>query len=125
MGCAGKPEARPIGICLTADSGQIDWLGVVAGLDPAIHLLRKKLYAKVMGPRVTPGTKCPGARVTALVDAGAKSNRPESALVPDAGLAQMLAAVHANAFPGHDGRDLDQEQRRARHIDRPDSLPER
>jgi len=30
------------------------YLGVVAGLDPAIHLLRKKLYTKEMDPRVKP-----------------------------------------------------------------------
>jgi hypothetical protein len=41
------------------------------GVTRQTHLLRKQLYAKVMDPRVTPGTKCPGARVTSLVGAGA------------------------------------------------------
>ena len=36
--------------------------------------------------------------------------------MPGAGLAQVLAAVHPDAFSGHDGRDLDQEQRGARDI---------
>jgi hypothetical protein len=30
------------------------YLGLIAGLDPASHLLRKKLYAKRMDPRVKP-----------------------------------------------------------------------
>jgi hypothetical protein len=29
-------------------------LGVIAGLDPAIHLLREMHYTKEMGPRVKP-----------------------------------------------------------------------
>jgi hypothetical protein len=29
-------------------------LGVIAGLDPAIHPLRKKRFTKVMDPRVEP-----------------------------------------------------------------------
>src|SRR5215813_15202055 len=44
---------------------------------------------------------------------------------PVAGVAQVLAAVHADRLAGHGGGAFNQEQRRDRHVIGPDSTLER
>src|SRR4051812_49419131 len=69
-----------------------------------------------MDYRLAPSAR-PG--MTATKD---RSGRTTS--IPDQMATEMLAGIHANALPGHCDRVLDQEQRGACHVDRPDAALE-
>src|SRR5262244_799705 len=66
-------------------------------------------------PPVRAGFRMRGTRATS----NARASRPV------AGVAQVLAAVHADRLAGHGGGAFNQEQRRDRHVIGPDSTLER